>query len=431
MNAAELSAFWDSWGGSPSSFREELERRGVQYLSWSRVSTFYRCAACYHRQYVLRRRENPTESQRIGTIFHQLAERLYGPVSSNSASNPVDSDAFKSLSEKGQQAVRNFQQLLPEQMWQREQVLAVEEPMFLELSPSLPPVFGVPDLLVREDAGKILVVDHKTTQTFGDREPGQLALYAEMVRRRYGAEHVEGCFDEYRRVADLSKIRIPAFRRVRVTTSPESFAELTASWRDAWVGMQALQDSRDVDGTDGCWNCKRYYWDNPEDEPEGRGARQSVQETGVLRTRPANETELALLALALDEKRILDLLARGFRTVADVAQAATADVVMVRDGRRMLSRERTRLRCQLEGMREYWSNLDRPRITIPAAFHAKSISSIGLQSRYERALRVFGCETLGNLNGLTETDILTVRGIGDRAFRDLIEKLNEMLSLER
>lgn len=74
--------------------------------------------------------------------------------------------------------LRNALTLLRDNRWDGYEVVSVEFPFFMDLAPGLPP-----DLVLRRN-GSLVLVDHKTSQSFNDLDPAQLVLYAEHLRER-------------------------------------------------------------------------------------------------------------------------------------------------------------------------------------------------------------------------------------------------------
>ena len=192
--AVALRQEWQAWAGTFPDFMAELDRRRVPYLSHSKVATVERCPRCYYRQYVL---GEPPSSDALttGTLFHQAAAALY--LSRRSAppcASPTDAvpPLPKHPSPDEQPYLDNALALLAQNAWDGHEVVAVEELFFMDLAPTLPPVIGVIDLVLRSDES-FVVVDHKTSKRFGDPDADQLVLYAEHVRRAHGgADHAVG-----------------------------------------------------------------------------------------------------------------------------------------------------------------------------------------------------------------------------------------------
>jgi len=117
--------------------------------------------------------------------------------------------------------------------------VSIEVPFFMDLAAGLPPVIGVPDLVLRRHDWLVLV-DHKTSRSFNDCDPAQLVLYGEHLRREHAHDRIVGVFDEYRLVRDLSTVRKPAFRRTPVSVDHSLLPALIQRYRKAWLRITEI-----------------------------------------------------------------------------------------------------------------------------------------------------------------------------------------------
>jgi len=128
----------------------------------------------------------------------------------------------------------------------------------MDMTPDLPPVIGVIDLVV-SGSDSCLVVDHKTCRTFTDQDPGQLVLYAEYVRRSRGCDVRKGAFDEYQLVPNLNRVKKPVFRRTEVNVGPERMPSLVDRYRRAWKVMDKIHHTREATRGYDCWFCRSRW----------------------------------------------------------------------------------------------------------------------------------------------------------------------------
>ncbi len=241
-----------------------LDRSGVPYLSHSKVASLERCPRCYYREYVLGARQE-SEALHRGILFHHAAKTFYAARKDGERINPVISAKqirAKSLPAETLPMLRNALKLLQKNQWEWHAILAVEECFFMDLVPGLPPIIGIPDLVLSRD-GSLLVVDHKTSKKFNDVDSSQLVLYAEFFRRQHSTTAIIGVFDEYRLVPDLAKINKPAFRRTPVSVDRCFLPKLIARYRKAWKQMLSIQKHGEPAGSSDCWTCHPIsysYW---------------------------------------------------------------------------------------------------------------------------------------------------------------------------
>lgn len=195
----------------------------------------------------------------IGGVFHRVARTFYSSLRQGRLSKPqelVKAAALAKVPKDSHPLVRNALALLRSNYWDGHEVVSLEEPFFMDLASRLPPVIGIPDLVLRRD-GSFLVVDHKTSKAFKDLDSSQLVLYAEHIRRQYSTNSIIGVFDEYRLVADLSSIRKPAFRRTPVSVDRSFLPALIAKYRKAWTEILSIQNHGEPSASPDCWICNQ------------------------------------------------------------------------------------------------------------------------------------------------------------------------------
>ena len=254
---------WERRSGRFGPFISWLDREDVPYLSHTKVSTVERCRQCFYLQFI--RGIKPTgPALATGTLVHRAAQVAYQRIR---ADRPVD---FATLAQRTavrhpepscRCLVENAIATLSAHLWTDHEIVGIEEPFFLDLSEDLPPVIGIVDLILR-DGADFLVVDHKTGRRFSDEDEGQLVLYAEYVRRKYGAKRCDGVFDQYRMVPNLAKVRTPVHKRTAVRISSKRSAALVPRYRRAWASIQSIRDASDAWRGEECCFCRYPSLDN-------------------------------------------------------------------------------------------------------------------------------------------------------------------------
>ena len=256
-SAASLEASWQRFHPHRwSTFMRQLDRRGIPYLSHSKLTSLDRCPRCYYREYFLGQKEK-YPAMHIGTLFHEAAKNLYASIKAGQIQKPsitAKQIRAKSLATDALPKLRNAAHLLHANRWTYHQILAVEECFFMDLTPGLPPIIGIPDLVLRRN-DSLLVVDHKTSKSFKDLDPSQLVLYAEHLRHRYSISSIIGVFDEYRLVPDLSAIRTPAFRRTPVAVDYQLLPPLITRYRKAWKQIVSMHKHGEPSSSSECRTC--------------------------------------------------------------------------------------------------------------------------------------------------------------------------------
>jgi hypothetical protein len=296
MKTAEsLERSWNRWKGSWESFMNKLDRNEVPYLSHSKVVTLERCPRCYYNQYILGEKLDAT-SVAVGSLFHQAAKAFYQALPSDAAhrapggvrkrlalarvaaTQRMKGLALKRLNEEpwaesrnglttpqmikglalglldkeSKAKLRNALTTLRNNQWKGYSIICLEDPFFMDLCHGLPPIIGVPDLVLSQN-GALVVVDHKTSKTFKELDSAQLVLYAEHIRRDHATDAIVGAFDEYRLVPDLSKIKKPLFRRTPVSVDRSFLPALIRRYRNAWKRIALMSPSRKPAPSPDCW----------------------------------------------------------------------------------------------------------------------------------------------------------------------------------
>ena len=254
LGSGALQKMWEQRSGSFGSFVSSLTREGIPYLSYTRVSTVERCRLCYYRQYILGIK--PTGSALVtGTLVHEAAQVAYEHMRAGRSVDFVSlglRTARRHPEPSCRPLVKNGVATLSTHLWEDHKIVGIEEPFFLDLSVDLPPIIGVVDLILR-DGTDFLVVDHKTGSRIEKQDAGQLVLYAEHVRRKYGAKRCDGAFDQYRMVPNLEKVRTPVHKRTLVKIRPTRSAALVPRYRRAWTSIQSIRSANNAWRGENCW----------------------------------------------------------------------------------------------------------------------------------------------------------------------------------
>ena len=260
--AEELESSWRGSDKPWGAFVDCLDRAKTPYLSHSKLTLYERCRRCYHRIYILGQQEDESEAMRLGTAFHGAARALYASIKDGKL--PTISSLLKPVNRKAMSKdsvglLRNGLDLLRLHRWEEHEVVSFEEPFFFELAANLPPIIGVPDLILKR-GDTWIVVDHKTSKQFNNHDPSQLVLYAENLRRTHSTSCVIGVYDTYKLVPDLSKtIKLP-FRRIPVSVDRSLLPPLVKRYREAWKSIHAMRPDRLPKPSSACWQCKSG-WD--------------------------------------------------------------------------------------------------------------------------------------------------------------------------
>lgn len=255
-SAKALQRALENSGTTFVRFVNRLDREGVPYLSHSKVACIERCPRCYYRQYILGKNES-SEAMRRGTIFHKAAKLFYASYKKGSPLKPSElakQVRAKELDEETQNLLVNAAISLRANHWEGHEIVSIEEPFFMDLANGLPPVIGVPDLVLRRDDA-FVVVDHKTSKSFNEIDPIQLILYGEHLRRKHGTHAIVGAIDEYRLVSDLTTIKKPAFRRTPVSVDCSFLKPLLSRYRKAWKQILTIDREGEPDSSPECWIC--------------------------------------------------------------------------------------------------------------------------------------------------------------------------------
>lgn len=234
----EISRALAEWSGSFLAFIKQLDKNEVPYLSYSKISSVESCEYRYFLEYVEGIKVREPLYFKKGTIFHQAANMAHRQLAKGKLNcKPIERLVDKHFESEDNRHLRNAVELLIQNAHTGFEVVATERPFVLSLGRGLPPLIGIIDLLLSKD-DVFLVVDHKTGKNLKEQDGLQLHLYREYVRRTFKPKRLLACFDEYRWVNNLQRIRVPAFRRTHVSCTSKSW---TKSLERIHVGYKTIR----------------------------------------------------------------------------------------------------------------------------------------------------------------------------------------------
>ena len=234
----EISRALAEWNGSFLTFIKQLNKDKVPYLSYSKISSVETCEYRYFLEYVEGVKVAAPLYFKKGTIFHQAASMAHCQLAKGKLNRkPIERLVDKHFKDEDNRHLRNAVELLIQNAHTGFEVVATERPFVLSLGRGLPPLLGIIDLLLSK-GHTFLVVDHKTGMNLNEQDELQLHLYQEYVRRAFKPKRLMACFDEYRLVNNLQRIRVPAFRRTPVSCTSKSW---TKSLERIHVGYKTIR----------------------------------------------------------------------------------------------------------------------------------------------------------------------------------------------
>lgn len=252
-----ISALIASNGHHADHFAAILRRERIPHLSFSQVTTVESCQHRYYLQYVLGREPEPTPTYFIkGKRMHDLIARSYASIRAGRGSSdallPEDlQDADDGLDGRH---IANAYQVHRQNLWEGYAIRGIEHPFVFTISPDLPPLVGVIDLMLAKDACFFLV-DHKTGRDFYPDDALQVAIYARYIRTHFDTENVRLFYDHYRWVNNLDRIRKPAFERREVAADPREWGSYLARITRAYRVMESITEGRRPLKDGACFRC--------------------------------------------------------------------------------------------------------------------------------------------------------------------------------
>jgi hypothetical protein len=254
----QVAKAWSNWTGKMHTFTKMLDEKGVEYLSFTKISAVEFCPQRYLLEYVEGVKLRPEPNYYVkGRLFHEAAARLHRArmrgrrVSLDQLVKPVE----RRMDEDDANHIRNAIDLMQREIEADWDVVAVEEPFVLDLGPDLPPCLGIVDLVLRK-GDQFAVIDHKSGKQFYGTDRLQLVLYHEHVRRQYGAERCVGYYDQYRWVNNLDRIRKPASCRTKATIRKGTWNTVLRRITKRYRQMQKIEKTGSAGGgASECWGC--------------------------------------------------------------------------------------------------------------------------------------------------------------------------------
>jgi len=244
-------------GHDGDHFAAILRRERIPHLSFSQVTTVESCQRRYYLQYVLGREPDPIPTYFIkGKRMHDRIARTYESMraGSGSAVAPLPEGLHDADDGIDSRHIANAYQVHRENLWSGYAIRGVEHPFVFSISPDLPPLVGVIDLMLA-DAEQIILVDHKTGRDFYPDDALQVAIYARYIRTRFNTDQVRLFYDHYRWVNNLDRIRKPAFERREVDADPRAWGSYLARIARAYRVMETLTAGRRPLKDGECFRC--------------------------------------------------------------------------------------------------------------------------------------------------------------------------------
>lgn len=250
-----ISGSLAEWRGSFLAFIKQLDKDDVPYLSYSKIRSVESCEYRYFLEYVEGVKVREPLYFKKGTIFHQAASMAHRQLAKGKLNHkPIDRLVDRYFEGEDNHHLRNAVELLIQNAHTGFEVVATEHPFVLSLGRGVPPLIGIIDLLLsRGDV--FLVVDHKTGKNLSEQDELQLHLYREYVRRAFKPKQVLACFDEYRWVNNLQRIRVPAFRRTHISCTSKSWSKSLERIQDAHKTIRRIERTGNANSGYICYAC--------------------------------------------------------------------------------------------------------------------------------------------------------------------------------
>jgi len=256
MNSFQtLSCSLAEWNGSFSTFMKQLDKDKVPYLSYSKISCVETCEYRYFLEYVKGVKVREPLYFKKGKIFHQTASMVHRQLAKGKLNRkPIVRLVDRHFAYEDNRHLQNAIELLVQNVHSGFKLVATELPFVLSLGRDLPPLIGIIDLLLSK-GDVFLVVDHKTGKNFYNQDRLQLHLYQEYVRRTFKPKRLLACFDEYRWVNNLQRIRVPAFRRTNVSYTIKSWIKSFERIQNGHKMIQRVEHTGKANSGDSCYAC--------------------------------------------------------------------------------------------------------------------------------------------------------------------------------
>jgi predicted RecB family nuclease len=242
--------------GNFFSFANQLNKEGVPYLSYSKLTCVQSCQYRYFLEYVRRLKpRHVPDYLTMGTTFHAAAKKMYKAVGQN---KKFEMESLESLlvrfGDYRKNHLRNAFQVLRDNVPAGAEVVAVEEPFVLDMGEGLPPCLGIIDLVLK-DNDTYFLCDHKTGKNIYPPDRLQMVIYHQHVMRRYQPVRCRAYYDQYRWVNNLARIRKPAFQRSPVRITPASWNVALNEIKKTYRTIQKIEHEQDAPATGTCFFC--------------------------------------------------------------------------------------------------------------------------------------------------------------------------------
>jgi len=252
-----IQSLIDDSGGDSDRFVEALRHKQIHHLSFSQVAAVESCPQRYYLQYISLLEPNPVPSYFTkGKLFHQALAASYRSQASGILLSEAELCTEIDHAVLGEACghLHNAVQVHLSTRWVDHEVVAVEQPFVMQLDDGLPPVVGVIDLILRR-GGEYVVVDHKTGHDFYAPDVLQMAVYAEYINRTFGDPACEFYYDQYRWVANLARIRKPAFERQPVTVHSGLWQQSLARLHAGNAAIEHIRATNIAPKIGECYRC--------------------------------------------------------------------------------------------------------------------------------------------------------------------------------
>lgn len=243
---------------APDKIGSILVSSRIPHLSYSMISSYETCPQKYYLEYVkqVKLRPEPLYFKK-GKALHSAAQDMYSRETTTGTPISIRKKMLRGIKEaKDIKHIENAFDLLIKNRWNDEwKVVDIERPFALQLHEELPPLFGIIDLVLRNDDQHV-VVDHKTGNAFNALDPIQLVFYREFVRQEYSAKKVDAYYDQYRWVNNLDRVRKPAFLRSKISINVNDLGKAISRARRAHTGLCKITAPVDSEFSDMCYQCQ-------------------------------------------------------------------------------------------------------------------------------------------------------------------------------
>ncbi len=253
----EIQILLDAAQGDAECFLLSMKDAQLPSLSFSKVSAVESCQRRFYIQYILHMEPDPIPDYFTkGKLLHTVIANSYQKLSQKAA---IDLDEHFELinqmyTDDNQVHLMNAARVHLDNLWKEIEVVGIETPFAMLISPDLPPVIGVIDLILNQ-GGRYLVIDHKSGRDFYPPDQLQMAIYRQYIHHQYNVEDCEFFYDHYRWVKNLQRIRKPAFLRSAVDLPPDGWQNSLDRIHNAHQLMQQIRETNTAQKNGQCYRC--------------------------------------------------------------------------------------------------------------------------------------------------------------------------------